>query len=195
MNFFKGLIAVFMSMSIYSNCAGAQGVAPDENLKTMRLPNGLTVAVYENYEPPKRCSMRLLVKSGSLFETESERGLAHFIEHMAFNGTKHFPSGEMTEYFQRLGMAFGSDFVISDIRAVAGGVTAYTDAGYVTRLHGDANSDGRIDITDLVRTKKIISGCAADRGDGADCNSDGNVNADDLSLLRKYLIVADGAFD
>ncbi len=109
MNFFKGLIAVFMSMSIYSNCAGTQGVAPDENLKTMRLPNGLTVAVYENYEPPKRCSMRLLVKSGSLFETESERGLAHFIEHMAFNGTKHFPSGEMTEYFQRLGMAFGSD--------------------------------------------------------------------------------------
>lgn len=97
--------------------------------------------------------------------------------------------------FETTGMAFGSDFVISDIKAVAGGETAYTDAGYVTRLHGDANSDGRIDITDLVRTKKIISGCAADRGDGADCNSDGKVNADDLSLLRKYLIGADGAFD
>ena len=46
-----------------------------------------------------------------------------------------------------------------------------------------------------MRTKKIISGCVADRGDGADCNSDGKVNADDLSLLRKYLIGADGAFD
>ena len=85
------------------------GFVRDENLKIETLANGLTVAVYKNVEPPKRCTMRLLVKSGSLFENDNERGLAHFIEHMAFNGTKHFPSGAMTEYFQRLGMAFGSD--------------------------------------------------------------------------------------
>ena len=53
--------------------------------------------------------MRLLVRRGSATETEEERGLAHFIEHMAFNGTKNFPAGDMVEYFQRLGMAFGAD--------------------------------------------------------------------------------------
>ena len=81
----------------------------DENLKTQVLPNGMTIAVYKNSEPPNRVSMRLLVKRGSAYELENERGLAHFLEHMAFNGTKHFPAGEMVEYFQRLGMAFGAD--------------------------------------------------------------------------------------
>ena len=92
-----------------NSTASADEIVADSNLKIQKLHNGLTIAVYKNVEPPKRCSMRLLVKSGSLFENENERGLAHFIEHMAFNGTKHFPSGAMTEYFQRLGMAFGSD--------------------------------------------------------------------------------------
>ena len=81
----------------------------DKNLEVETLPNGMTVAVFKNSEPPNRVSMRLLVKRGSIFENENERGLAHFIEHMAFNGTKHFPSGDMVEYFQRLGMAFGAD--------------------------------------------------------------------------------------
>ncbi len=81
----------------------------DPKLAEEILPNGLTVAVYKNAEPPNRVSMRLVVRRGSVYETESEKGLAHFIEHMAFNGTKRFPSGEMVEYFQRLGMAFGAD--------------------------------------------------------------------------------------
>ena len=62
-----------------------------------------------NAEPPKRLSMRLYVDAGSLMETDEQQGLAHFIEHMAFNGTKNFPAGEMVEYFQRLGMSFGGD--------------------------------------------------------------------------------------
>lgn len=81
----------------------------DKNLEVETLPNGMTVAVFKNAEPPNRVSMRLLVKRGSAYETEGERGIAHFVEHMAFNGTKHFPSGDMVEYFQRLGMAFGAD--------------------------------------------------------------------------------------
>ena len=81
----------------------------DGKLAVSTLPNGMTIAVFKNSEPPNRVSMRLLVKRGSAFETEDERGIAHFIEHMAFNGTKHFPSGDMVEYFQRLGMAFGAD--------------------------------------------------------------------------------------
>jgi zinc protease len=66
-------------------------------------------AIMPNSEPPKRISMRLFVDAGSLMESEEQQGLAHFIEHMAFNGTKNFPAGEMVEYFQRLGMSFGGD--------------------------------------------------------------------------------------
>ena len=105
----KFFVSVMATVVATSALLYADGVSADENLKIKKYPNGFTAAVYKNSEPPKRCSMRLLVKSGSLFETDGERGIAHYIEHMAFNGTKHFPSGDMTEYFQRLGMAFGSD--------------------------------------------------------------------------------------
>jgi len=82
---------------------------PDPSVTFGVLDNGLRYAIMPNAEPPKRLSMRLYVDAGSLMETDEQQGLAHFIEHMAFNGTKHFPAGEMVEYFQRLGMSFGGD--------------------------------------------------------------------------------------
>ena len=66
-------------------------------------------AILPNPEPPGRISLRLLVEAGSLMETDEQQGLAHFLEHMAFNGTTHFAADEMVAYFQRLGMAFGAD--------------------------------------------------------------------------------------
>ncbi|MCB1203810.1 MAG: insulinase family protein [Verrucomicrobiae bacterium] len=72
------------------------------------LENGLRYAILPNPEPPSRVSMRLFIDAGSLMENDDQQGLAHFLEHMAFNGTKNFPAGEMVEYFQRLGMGFGS---------------------------------------------------------------------------------------
>ena len=73
------------------------------------LENGLRWVILPWSEPPQRVSLRLLVEAGSLQETERQKGLAHLIEHMAFNGTRNFSAGEMVEYFQRLGMAFGPD--------------------------------------------------------------------------------------
>ena len=73
------------------------------------LENGVRYAIMPNAEPPDRISLRLYVDAGSLMENEEQQGLAHFIEHMAFNGTNNFPAGEMVEYFQRLGMSFGGD--------------------------------------------------------------------------------------
>lgn len=94
---------------ISANLSGAPRLATDDALLVKKLPNAMTIAVMKNSEPPDRVSMRLLIRRGSAHETQSERGLAHFLEHMAFNGTKNFPSGDMVEYFQRLGMAFGAD--------------------------------------------------------------------------------------
>ena len=82
---------------------------PDPQVTFGKLGNGMRYVVMPNPEPPGRISLRLYVDAGSLMETEEQRGLAHFIEHMAFNGTKNFPGGKMVEYFQRLGMSFGGD--------------------------------------------------------------------------------------
>ncbi len=73
------------------------------------LPNGLRYLIYPNHEPRDRASLRLLVLSGSLEERDDQRGLAHFLEHMAFNGSAHYPPGTLVEYFQRLGLSFGGD--------------------------------------------------------------------------------------
>ncbi len=82
---------------------------PDRKVHWGVLPNGFRYAILPNLEPPERISLRLLVEAGSLQETEAQRGLAHFLEHMAFNGTRRFPKSSMVEYFQRQGMAFGAD--------------------------------------------------------------------------------------
>ena len=74
-----------------------------------RLENGLRYIILPNEEPPGRASLRLYMDVGSLMEANDQQGMAHFLEHMAFNGSRNFASGKMIEYFQRLGMAFGAD--------------------------------------------------------------------------------------
>jgi zinc protease len=73
------------------------------------LPNGLRYVIYPNHEPKNRASFRLLVQAGSLHEAEDQRGLAHFLEHLAFNGSVHYAPGTLVEFFQRMGMSFGGD--------------------------------------------------------------------------------------
>ena len=73
------------------------------------LPNGMRYALRSNQEPRDRTALRLLVEAGSLQETESQRGLAHFLEHMAFNGSENYAPGTLIEFFQRMGMSFGAD--------------------------------------------------------------------------------------
>ncbi|MBE2214250.1 MAG: insulinase family protein [Opitutaceae bacterium] len=84
-------------------------ISTDPALVSGRLDNGLVYAVLANKEPRERASVRLYVRAGSLDETDEERGLAHYLEHMAFNGTRHFPADTLVEYFQRQGMSFGAD--------------------------------------------------------------------------------------
>jgi zinc protease len=72
-----------------------------------KLPNGLTYYIRTNGQPAKRVSLRLAVKAGSIDEADDQRGLAHMLEHMAFNGTTHFKPGELVAYFESVGVAFG----------------------------------------------------------------------------------------
>lgn len=73
------------------------------------LPNGLRYAVRQNDTPTKTASLLMRVDTGSINETEETRGLAHFLEHMAFNGSENIPEGEMTKRLERFGLAFGAD--------------------------------------------------------------------------------------
>ena len=82
---------------------------PDPAVHFGTLPNGLRYAVRPNAEPKGRASLRLLVLAGSLQETDDQRGLAHFLEHMAFNGSEHYAPGTLVEFLQRMGMSFGAD--------------------------------------------------------------------------------------
>jgi zinc protease len=73
------------------------------------LPNGLRYYIRENAEPRARAELRLVVKAGSVLEDEDQLGLAHFVEHMAFNGTEHFEKQELVDYLEGIGMRFGPD--------------------------------------------------------------------------------------
>jgi zinc protease len=71
--------------------------------------NGLRYYVRANKKPEKRAELRLVVKAGSILEEDDQQGLAHFVEHMAFNGTEHFPKQEVVAFIESLGMRFGAD--------------------------------------------------------------------------------------
>ena len=72
------------------------------------LNNGLTYFIKHNTEPQDRAQLSLVVRAGSLFEEEGQRGLAHFLEHMAFNGTERFAKQEIVDYIESIGSSFGA---------------------------------------------------------------------------------------
>ncbi|MEK6201623.1 MAG: insulinase family protein, partial [Desulfobulbaceae bacterium] len=84
-------------------------LAPDPALVFGRLDNGFRYILLRNQEPKGRVGVYLNIQAGSLHETEEQRGIAHFLEHMVFNGSTHFPPGSLVEYFQSIGMSFGGD--------------------------------------------------------------------------------------
>src|SRR5215472_6896361 len=87
--------------------AGNTVLPLDPAVRTGTLSNGLKFYIRKNARPEKRVSLRLAVKAGSLEESDDQLGLAHLIEHMAFNGSEHFKSGEVFSYFERVGARLG----------------------------------------------------------------------------------------
>ena len=73
------------------------------------LGNGMRYAILRNATPPSQAALRLHIDAGSLSERDDQKGLAHFLEHMAFNGSTNIPEGEMTRRLERLGLSFGGD--------------------------------------------------------------------------------------
>jgi len=78
-------------------------------ITTGKLDNGLTYFIQENNRPENRAEIQLLVRAGSVQEEDHQAGLAHFLEHMAFNGTKNFPKDSLINFLEATGMRFGAD--------------------------------------------------------------------------------------
>lgn len=81
----------------------------DPNVRVGKLDNGLTYYIRKNSKPEDKVELRLVVNAGSMLEDENQQGLAHFLEHMAFNGTKNFEKNELVDYLQSVGVKFGAD--------------------------------------------------------------------------------------
>ncbi len=84
-------------------------VPTDPDVKIGRLENGLTYYIRKNAKPENKVELRLAVNAGSILEKEYQRGLAHFLEHMAFNGSRNFKKNELVSYLQSIGVRFGAD--------------------------------------------------------------------------------------
>ncbi len=87
----------------------SENIPTDPNVKIGKLDNGLTYYIRNNGKPEDKLELRLAVKAGSILETDEQQGLAHFVEHMNFNGTKNFEKNELVDYLQSIGVKFGAD--------------------------------------------------------------------------------------
>jgi zinc protease len=121
MKFYNYTIALGLGLLVYactpkisqpiltSTKIEAVAIPVDSNVIIGTLPNGLTYYIRKNVEPQKRAELYLVNKIGSIVEDDDQLGLAHFTEHMAFNGTRDFPKNELISYLQKAGVRFGAD--------------------------------------------------------------------------------------
>ncbi|RXK62398.1 insulinase family protein [Lacibacter luteus] len=104
------LSIVFLFLFVSTFAQQLTGKLPfDTKVKTGKLENGLTFFIRPNQKPEKRVELRLVVNAGAINEDDDQLGLAHMIEHMAFNGTKNFKKNDIVSYLQEIGVGFGND--------------------------------------------------------------------------------------
>ncbi len=106
---FSLLLIITLLLTFTGNLLSQKLIPPDPSIKIGKLSNGLTYYIKYNSRPEKRAELRMAVKVGSVVEDDDQKGLAHFCEHMAFNGTKSFPRQELVNYVESIGMGFGAD--------------------------------------------------------------------------------------
>jgi zinc protease len=134
---------IFLYLTCASGGTAYNGLDPKEtvpimeNLRQGILDNGLHYYIYENRKPEGRAALTLAVNAGAVLEDDDENGLAHFVEHMAFNGTARFSETEVVDYLRSLGMRFGADanaYTTSDETVYGIDVPVETDDAGIKRI-------------------------------------------------------------
>ncbi|WP_349763326.1 insulinase family protein [Fusobacterium sp. SYSU M8D902] len=108
MKFLRNFIIFILFLS-FSLLSFAIQLEDSKNLVSGKLENGIHYYIYKNSKPENKALLNLVVKTGSLMEEDNEQGIAHFMEHMAFNGTNKFEKNELIKYLQSIGLSFGGD--------------------------------------------------------------------------------------
>ena len=103
------LLLLLVAAFTYAQTGADQKLGIDPKVKIGKLSNGLTYYLRKNVEPKNRAELRLVVNAGSILESDQQLGLAHFVEHMAFNGTKNFKKQELVDFLEKSGVNFGAD--------------------------------------------------------------------------------------
>jgi zinc protease len=113
------------------NCVFCQKtlIPQDTAVRIGKLSNGLTYYIRKNSRPEKRVELRLVLNAGSVLEDDDQLGLAHFCEHMCFNGTIHFPKNDLVHYLQSVGVNFGPEI---------NGSTSFDETMYMLTLPSDS---------------------------------------------------------
>lgn len=136
----------------------------DPALLTGKLPNGLTYYIRANPFPTKRANLWLAVNAGSINEDSDQLGFAHFLEHMAFNGTTHFPGNSAVDFVERAGMTFGADLnAYTNFEETVYQLTIPTDdktifANGLQLIDDWANGRVLMDSTDVVAERGVVLG-------------------------------------
>ena len=99
---------IILSILIFISCINAQDLPWDKSLIRGELNNGFKYTIRKNSKPAGKAEIRLVIKAGSLEEDDDQKGVAHLVEHMAFNGTKHFKKNSLISYLESIGVSFGS---------------------------------------------------------------------------------------
>lgn len=100
---------LFISSSLFAQKNLSDTLPVDPSVTMGKLGNGLTYYIRQNKKPEQKVELRLVVNVGSILEDSSQQGIAHFSEHMAFNGTKHFKKNDIISFLQSIGVKFGND--------------------------------------------------------------------------------------
>ena len=102
-------LALAASVATAQSADLTQPLPTDTAVHAGQLTNGLRFFIRRNAKPERRAELRLVVDAGSILEDDAQRGVAHFVEHMAFNGTRRFPKSGIVNFLERVGMRFGAD--------------------------------------------------------------------------------------
>ena len=106
---FSVVLLVLFSFQSFAQIDLGKPLPVDAKVKLGKLPNGITYYIRQNPKPENKVELRLAINAGSILEDKDQLGLAHFMEHMNFNGSKNFPKNELVDYLQKVGVKFGAD--------------------------------------------------------------------------------------
>lgn len=107
--FFFLTFTLLFTQIAFSQFDASKNLPLNADVKIGKLANGLTYYIQKNTKPEKKVQLRLVVNTGSVLEQPDQQGLAHMMEHMNFNGSKHFQKNELVNYLQSIGVQFGAD--------------------------------------------------------------------------------------